>query len=61
MVPVLADISSSLQNLGAILILAGLLFFAMIFMSIPLCCYDKEAEATEADADEQVEKEDRSK
>jgi len=29
-------------------------------MSIPLCCYSKEKEVTEADADEQVEKEERS-
>lgn len=56
-VPLYEDISLTLQNLGAMLIVTGLLFFIMIFISIPICCHNKEKEETEKDADEQFEKE----
>jgi preprotein translocase subunit SecG len=39
------------------LILTGILFFFMIFISIPLCCYNKEKETTEEDQEEQEKKE----
>ena len=56
-VPALEDIGSTLQNLGAILIVTGLLFYIMIFMTAPICFYDKVKKQTEEDEDEQVEKE----
>lgn len=56
-VPAIEDIGSTLQNLGAILIVTGLLFLLMIFMTFPICCYNSEDEQTEADADEQKKKE----
>ena len=34
------------------LILTGILFLIMIFMSIPICCYNKEKEETEKDVEE---------
>lgn len=56
LLPAMNDISSALQNLGAMLILTGILFFAMIPISIPICCYNKEKEVTEEDEDEQAKK-----
>jgi len=38
------------------LILTGILFFFMIFISVPICFYSKEKEATEEDEEEQAKK-----
>jgi len=53
LVPLLKDVSLLLQNLGAAMIVAGILFFFMIFCSIPICYYNKEKEVTEQDEEDQ--------
>jgi hypothetical protein len=40
LLPAVDDISKSMQNLGTLFILTGILFFFMIFISIPICCFN---------------------
>lgn len=52
--PLVNDISTSMQNLGAAFLVSGIFFFCMIFVSIPICCYNKEQELVEEDVDDQL-------
>lgn len=51
--PLVEDIGLLMQNLGATFLVTGILFIFMIFIAVPLCCYNKEEAETEADQAEQ--------
>lgn len=51
LLPLINDMGLILQNLGASLIVTGILFFFMIFCAFPVCCYNKEKDFTEEDQD----------
>ena len=52
--PLIEDISETLKQLGIAFVLAGLFFFMMIYISLPICCYSVEEEAAEKDAEMQT-------
>ena len=41
LLPLIKDISGSMENLGAAILATGVLFFIMVFISLPICCYKK--------------------
>ena len=61
--PLINDLSGSLENLGAAIIITGILFFLMIFLSIPICCFNKVQHSTEVDEEmaKQIEEMERQK
>lgn len=50
--PLIEDLAGSLENLGAVSLVTGIIFFFMIFMSIPLYCYNKDMYQVEIDEEE---------